>query len=196
MMSNRQAGQRYLLFQLYFVLQIACIVIIAISLVALRFAMGLFEFLVIVVPLIGIGCYLLNGQLSRRNRVLDSYYVITSLTCLLSILLTSQLLVRFTIETWYSQFVFFLFILIPVLVVGYFMFFTQSRSIMRAINPVTIIGGVVGFLILAILIYRLIICALFAPSFLLFIAYLIGVIGVLITVVIAFDLRCLIYQGR
>ncbi len=196
MMSNRQAGQRYLLFQLYFVLQIACIVIIAISLVALRFAMGLFEFLVIVVPLIGIGCYLLNGQLSRRNRVLDSYYVITSLTCLLSILLTSQLLVRFTIETWYSQFVFFLFILIPVLVVGYFMFFTQSRSIMRAINPVTIIGGVIGFLILAILIYRLIICALFAPSFLLFIAYLIGVIGVLITVVIAFDLRCLIYQGR
>lgn len=196
MMSNRQAGQRYLLFQLYFVLQIACIVIIAISLVALRFAMGLFEFLVIVVPLIGIGCYLLNGQLSRRNRVLDSYYVITSLTCLLSILLTSQLLVRFTIETWYSQFVFFLFILIPVLVVGYFMFFTQSRSIMRAINPVTIIGGVIGFLILAILIYRLIICALFAPSFLLFIAYLIGVIGVLITVVIAFDLRCVLYQGR
>ncbi len=196
MMSNRQAGQRYLLFQLYFVLQIACIVIIAISLVALRFAMGLFEFLVIVVPLIGIGCYLLNGQLSRRNRVLDSYYVITSLTCLLSILLTSQLLVRFTIETWYSQFVFFLFILIPVLVVGYFMFFTQSRSIMRAINPVTIIGGVIGFLILAILIYRWIICALFAPSFWLFIAYLIGVLGVLITVVIAFDLRCVLYQGR
>lgn len=195
-MGGRAHMQRYFLFQVYAGLQVVCLVIIGISLILNRFAVGFFEFLVITLLLVGILGYFLNQQQSKRHRVQPSFYLVSAVSCLLGILLTAQLLARFTIEGWYWQFIFFLLLIAPVAAVLYFTFSLSTKAVSRAMTGPNLVIIAVAVVVLAFFIYRWIICYFFTATWLLFIAYSLGIVGLMIGVVIAMELRSLMFQGR
>ena len=195
-MKSQFAACRYLFFQSCACLEGLCLLITFISVVKLNFSIGLFELLALFIPLIGLVCYVLNANQSRRQKVIQDYYMVGSVSTILSLVFTAQVLIRFTLESAWLEVIFFLILLVPTMCVGYFILMTHNRLLLKTMQGPLLIVTLLVICFLSYILYRFVICFFFAHSTLQAVAYVMGLLGVLICLVLSIDVNALLSGGK
>ncbi|MGL4337860.1 MAG: hypothetical protein ACRCST_13285 [Turicibacter sp.] len=195
-MGNPVQNQRYFFFQIHCGINMGCLVIALISILALRFSMGLIEFIALISSIVGICSYFMNEYMGRRRKIVRGYYLVCNLASVISIIFIAQLLFRFVVISSIYRFIYFGMSIIPVAFIMYFIFYGEMRIISFLMNPLYLIGGGILGLILAGFIFNLIIVNLFGATFLIFISYIFTILSLFLGLLVALDIRLLLYKGR
>ena len=188
--------QRQFMLQIHLCIHACCFVITLLCILALRFSIGLLELLSLIVPMVGILSLFMNFSIGKGRKVMKDCYLVGSLSTILSLFLTSQVLLQFCCSSWLVSIFFFLLTGIAIGAIGYFIFFGDIQFFYKCMTPVTLIATVLVGLLIAIVIYRFFLIWWFDAGFILFISYFLFIIDLILTIFICLDLRLMLWKGR
>ncbi len=195
-MQNPIRNQRQLILQVHCGINGICLLIALICTVALKFSIGLLGLFSILLPIVGIVSFFVNGNIGKGRKTMKDCYVFGSLASILSLYLVSQLLFGFIVTNWIWALLYFIITGAMIVGIGYFIFCGNIQGLSRSLTPITLVAAVVIGLLIAIVIYKYFFCYFFTPGFLLFWSYLFWILDLVLMLFVCLDLRIILFKGR
>lgn len=195
-MQSPIRNQRQLVLQVHCGINGICLLIALICAVALKFSVGLLGLFAILLPIVGIVSFFVNGNIGKGRKTMKDCYVCGSLASILSLFLVSQLLFGFIVSNWIWALFYFILTGATMVAIVYFILFGNMQVISRSVTPITLVAAVVVGVLISIVIYRYFFCYFFNPGFILFWSYVLWIIDLIVALFVCLDLRILLFKGK